>query len=164
MTKSSSASPVMPSASVAQVGPAEVLRERRLVVVAEEFELLLAVVEDLEEEHPAELLEALGVAVGAGVLAHDVLDGFDEVGDVGHGSGGFLIERGFEFADGGEVLLLAAEELDDFDRCAERGERIDLEDFQRLDARDAAVGVLVEQSVRARRGPSRRTWRRRCAS
>ena len=33
----------------------------------------------------AELLQALGVAVGAGVLAHDVLDGFDEVGDVGHG-------------------------------------------------------------------------------
>jgi hypothetical protein len=26
----------------------------------------------------------LGVAVGAGVLAHDILDGFDDVGDVGH--------------------------------------------------------------------------------
>ena len=95
LTKSSRASPVMPSASAAQCGPAEVLRERRLVVVAEEFEFLLAVVEDLEEEHPAELVEALGVAVDAGVLAHDVLDGFDEVGDVGHGSGGFLVELRF---------------------------------------------------------------------
>ena len=75
--------------------PAQMLRERRLVVVAEQFEFLLAVVEDLEEEHPAELFEALRVAVGAGVLAHDVLDGFDEIGDVGHGSGCFLIELRF---------------------------------------------------------------------
>ena len=65
------------------------------VVVAEELQFLLAVVEDLEEEHPAELVEALGVAVGAGVLAHDVLDGFDEVGDVGHGSGCLLVELRF---------------------------------------------------------------------
>lgn len=28
---------------------------------------------------------ALGVTIGAGILAHDVLDGFDDVGDVGHG-------------------------------------------------------------------------------
>ena len=134
------------------------LRQRRLVVVAEELQLLLAVVEDLEEEHPAELLEALRIAVGAGVLAHDVLNGFDEIGDVGHGSGCFLIECGFEFADGGEVLCLAAEEFDDLDRRAERGERIDFENFQRLDAPDAAVGVFVEQRIRARRALSRRTW------
>ena len=95
------------------------LGQRRLVVVADELHLLLAVVEDLEEEHPAELLEALRIAVGAGVLAHDVLDGLDEVGDVGHGSGGFLVKGGFEFADGGEVAVLAAEEVDDFDRRAE---------------------------------------------
>ena len=74
-------------------GPAQVLRERRLVVVAEEFEFLFAVVEDLQEEHPAELLEALRVAVGAGVLAHDVLDGFDEVGDVGHGREKYLTRK-----------------------------------------------------------------------
>src|SRR5690349_23761058 len=35
------------------------------------------IVEDLEKEHPAELLEPLHVAVRAGVLAHDVLNGFD---------------------------------------------------------------------------------------
>ena len=129
------------------VGPAQMLRERRLVVVAEQFELLLAVVEDLQEEHPAELFEALGVAVGAGVLAHDVLDGFDEIGDVGHRSGGFLVERDFEFPDGGEVVCLAAEEIDDFDWRAERSEWIDFQDFERLDAPDAAVGILVEQRV-----------------
>ena len=65
--------------------PAEMLRQGRLVIVAGDFEFLLAVVEDFKEEHPAELFEALGVAVGAGVLAHDVLDGLDEIGDVGHG-------------------------------------------------------------------------------
>jgi hypothetical protein len=52
-----------------------VRRERGAVVVAQELQFLFAVVEDLEEEHPAELFEPLGVAVGAGVLAHDVLDG-----------------------------------------------------------------------------------------
>src|SRR5215208_1178793 len=60
------------------------LRQWRPVVVAEKLELLLPVIEDLEEEHPAELLEPLRVAVRAGVLAHDVLDGFDDVGDVRH--------------------------------------------------------------------------------
>ena len=65
--------------------PAQVLREGGLVVVAKEFELLLAVIEDFQEQHPPELLQPLGVAIGAGVLAHDVLDGFDDVGDVGHG-------------------------------------------------------------------------------
>ena len=83
----------MPSSSAAQLRPAQVLGERGVVVVVEEFQLLLAVVEDLEEEHPAELLEPLGVAVGAGVLAHDVLDGFDEVGDVGHGLSSRLLLR-----------------------------------------------------------------------
>ena len=96
LTKSSSASPVIPSSSVAHAGPAQMLGQRRLVVVAEEFQLLLAVVEDFQEEHPAELFEALRVAVGAGVLAHDVLDGFDDVGNVGHGSGCFSVEFGFE--------------------------------------------------------------------
>ena len=95
LTKSSRASPVMPSASAAQLRQRRCFGQRGLVVVAQEFQLLLAVVEDLEEEHPDQLLEALGVAVDAGVLAHDVLDGFDEVGDVGHGSGGLLIEVRF---------------------------------------------------------------------
>ena len=79
MTKSSRASPVMPSSLPAQFAPAEILWERGAVVVLKEFEFLFAIVEDFEKEHPAELFEALGVAVGSGVLAHDVLDGFDEV-------------------------------------------------------------------------------------
>jgi hypothetical protein len=87
-----------------------VRRERGAVVVAQQLQFLFAVVEDLEEEHPAELFEPLGVAVGAGILAHDVLDGLDEVGDIGHGSGGLLVEGGFELAHGGEIGGLATEE------------------------------------------------------
>ena len=76
------------------------LRERGFVVVAKKFHLLFAVVENLEEEHPAELLKPLRVAVRAGVLAHDVLDGLDDVGDVGHGLGRLLIELAFQLTYG----------------------------------------------------------------
>jgi hypothetical protein len=61
----------------------------RAVVVLQEFEFLILVVDDLEEEHPAQLADALGVAIDAGVLAHDVLDGFDEGAD-GHWLGHLL--------------------------------------------------------------------------
>ena len=127
-------------------GPAEGLRDGGLVAVAEEFELLLPVVEDLEEEHPAELLKALGVAVGAGVLAHDVLDGFDDVGDVGHGEGGLggLVKGGFEFLQGGEVAGLPSEVADDLDGCAEGRERIDFQDLKGLDTGDAGEGVFLK--------------------
>ena len=89
----------MPSGSAAQVRHSEFLRDRRAVIVLHQLELLVLVVDDLEEEHPAELGDALGVAIDAGVLAHDVLDGFDGVAD-GHGLGGFLIEGGLQFVDG----------------------------------------------------------------
>ena len=43
------------------------------------LKLEVLVVDDLEKEHPAELFQALRIAVGAGVLAHDVLNAFDDV-------------------------------------------------------------------------------------
>jgi hypothetical protein len=58
-----------------------VIGDRRAVVVAEQLQLLILVVDDLEEEHPAQLTHALGVAIDADILAHDVLDGFDEGAD-----------------------------------------------------------------------------------
>ena len=64
--------------------PAQVFGQRRFVVVAQELQLGFAVVEDFEKKHPAELFKTLRVAVGAGVLAHDVLYGFDYVGDIRH--------------------------------------------------------------------------------
>src|SRR5690625_5730049 len=59
------------------VPPAQALRDGRAVVVLEEFTLVLAGMEDLEEKQPAELAETLRIAVHPDVLAHDVLDGLD---------------------------------------------------------------------------------------
>jgi hypothetical protein len=66
------------------VPPLEFFRDDGLVAVADEFEFLVFVVEDLQEEHPAELLQPLGIAGDAAVLPHDVADVFDDGGDVGH--------------------------------------------------------------------------------
>ena len=73
----------MPSASAAQLRHSELLRDRRAVVVLRQLQFLILIVDDLEEEHPAQLADALGVAIDADVLAHDVLDGFDDGAD-GH--------------------------------------------------------------------------------
>src|SRR3990172_2402824 len=62
-------------------------------------------------------------------------------------SGSLQIKLGFQFVDRRKVVVLATEELDDFDRCAEGGERIDLEDVERFDALHAAIGKLVEQGI-----------------
>ena len=128
--------------------PAQFLGERGFIAVAQEFELLFAVVEDLEKEHPAQLFKALGIAVGAGVLAHDILDGFDEVGDVGHGSDYFHIEFSFQFVESGEVRGFAAKEIDDFDGRAEAGQRIDLENVHGLKALEARIRILFQEGVK----------------
>ena len=80
----SSSSPVMPSGSAAQARHWSFFGDGRAVAVLHQFQFLILVVDDLEEEHPAELGDALGVAIDADVLAHDVLDGFDGVAN-GHG-------------------------------------------------------------------------------
>ena len=84
--------------------PLELFRDGRAVAVLHQLQLLVLVVDDLEEEHPAELGDALGIAIDADILAHDVLDGFDGVAD-GHGLGGFLVKGGLQFVDG--VLEIA---------------------------------------------------------
>ena len=38
------------------------------VIITNDFELLVSLVEDLEEEHPVKLLQALGIAGDAGVF------------------------------------------------------------------------------------------------
>ena len=59
------------------------------------FQFLILVVDDLEKKHPAQLADALGIAIDAGVLAHDVLDGLDEGAD-GHGLGSLSIQGRLE--------------------------------------------------------------------
>jgi hypothetical protein len=67
------------------VSPLEFLGDDGLVAVADEFEFLVFVVEDFQEEEPAELFQSLGIAGDAAILPHDVSDIFDDGRDVGHG-------------------------------------------------------------------------------
>jgi len=75
------------------VAPAELGRDGGLVAALHQFVFLLPVVEDLEEKHPAELGDPLRVAVHAGVLAHDVLDGLDGGGNRHGATGVFMVLR-----------------------------------------------------------------------
>jgi len=59
--------------------PAQIGRDGRAIAGLQHFKLLVLVIDDFEEEHPAELGDALGVAINAGVLAHDVLNGFNGI-------------------------------------------------------------------------------------
>jgi hypothetical protein len=61
----------------------ELGRNRRAVIVLHQLQLLILVVDDFQEEHPAQLADALGIAIDAGILAHDVLNGFND-GAYGH--------------------------------------------------------------------------------
>ncbi len=65
--------------------PAHGFGDGAFVVVPGEFEFFFQCIEHLEEQEPGELADALGIAIDAGVLAHDVLDGFDNGAEVGHG-------------------------------------------------------------------------------
>ena len=56
--------------------PLQGLGDGRGIIRAHQLEFLILIVDDLEEEHPAQLGNALGIAINAGILAHDVLDGF----------------------------------------------------------------------------------------
>jgi len=66
------------------VPPAEAVGDRRGVIVLQDFQLLFLIVKDLEEEHPSELADPLGVSIHAHVFAHDVLNGLDGGADA-HG-------------------------------------------------------------------------------
>ena len=77
------------------VAPAQRLGDGRAVGVVEQLVLGFLVVVDLEEEHPDQLADALRVAIDADILAHDVLDGFDEGGE---GHEGLRVSVGFSVA------------------------------------------------------------------
>ena len=63
------------------VPPPEPVRYRRPVPLPQQLVLLLLVIEDLQEKHPAQLADPLGIAVDTRVLAHDVLDRLDRCSD-----------------------------------------------------------------------------------
>ena len=72
--------PGHPLGVLGPAGPAETAMQRRLVIRHGDVPLLFLVVEDLQEDQPDQLADALGVTIDADILAHDVLNGFDQGG------------------------------------------------------------------------------------
>ena len=122
-------------------------RDRRGVIVAHQHQFLILIVDNLEEEHPAQLTDTLGVAVDTGVLAHDVLDGFDEGAD-GHGSGGLLVQGGLKFVDGSDETVAPAERPDQLNRGAQFREGRDAQDGGVVEVEHALVGVFGQQGIK----------------
>lgn len=60
------------------VAPQETLGDGAAVVILLKLQLLFLCVEHFQKQQPGELAETLGIAVDTGVLAHDVLNGFDD--------------------------------------------------------------------------------------
>ncbi len=60
------------------VAPAKSAMQRRAVAGLCQLPLLFLVVEDFQEQQPADLTDALGIAIDAYIFAHDVLDGLDK--------------------------------------------------------------------------------------
>ena len=60
------------------VAPQEALWDGAAVVILLKLQLLFLGVEHFQKQQPGELAEALGITVNTGVLAHDVLNGFDD--------------------------------------------------------------------------------------
>src|SRR5690606_33860140 len=67
-------------------------------------------------------------------------------------SGSFLVQSGFEFVDSLEVGGFSTEQIDNFNGGAEGPERIQLEDLQRFDTRNAGIGVFLEERLKDRAG------------
>ena len=124
--------------------PAELRWDGRAVAVLHQLQLLILVVDDLEEEHPAELGDALGVAIDAGILAHDVLDGFDGVAN-GHGLSFLLVEGGLEFVDGEHEIRARPELLDELEGRSHRIERRNLQNPWVAKVDDALILIFLQQ-------------------
>ena len=107
----------MPSGFAAQVRHWNFFRDGRTVALLHHFQFLILVVDDFEEEHPAELGDALGIPIDAAVLAHDVLNGFDGVTDR-HGLGSSFIECMLKFMDGLFEAVSSAEGFEEFNGSA----------------------------------------------
>src|SRR5262249_52649067 len=56
------------------VPPASAFRDRRDVFSVKQLTLLVLVVDDLQKEHPAELRNALSIAIHACILSHEILN------------------------------------------------------------------------------------------
>src|SRR6187200_1878384 len=66
---------------------------------------------------------------------------------LGMESGGLSVKFGGEFLNGGEVVLLAAEQVHDFNRRTKICKWVNFQNFKRLDAFDASIGIFLKQSI-----------------
>ena len=124
--------------------PPKFLRDGRAIAVLHQLQLLILVVDDFQEEHPAELRDALGIAIDAGILAHDVLYGFDGVAN-GHCLGFLLVEGGLEFLHREHEIRARPEFLDELDGCPHRIERRDLQNSRVAKVDDALILIFLQQ-------------------
>ena len=124
--------------------PPEFLRDGRAVAVLHQLQLLVLVVDDFQEKHPAELRDALGIAIDAGILAHDVLYRFDGVAN-GHGLSFLLVERGLEFMYREHEIRASPEFLNELHGCSHRIKRRDLQNPRVAKIDDALVLVFLQQ-------------------
>ena len=97
------------------IPPAKAALKRGAIVGNREFPFLLFVVKDFEEEKPANLADALSIAVNADILPHDVLNDLDECRSDIEASLVELgaVERLFKFVDCLLVLRESAEGLNE---------------------------------------------------
>ena len=124
--------------------PAKLRRDRRAVAVLHQLQLLILVVDDFHEEHPAELGDALGIAIDAGILAHDVLDGFDGIAN-GHCLSFLLVEGGLEFLHREHEIRPRPEFLYELDRCSHRIERRDLQNPRVAQVDDTLILIFLQE-------------------
>ena len=61
-------------------GPAAGLGDDGHIIVLGPFPVLFLGIIDLEKQHPGNLFNALGIAVDAGIVAHDVAQAFNKTG------------------------------------------------------------------------------------
>ena len=104
------------------IPPAPAFRNRRDVAIVEQLPLLVLIVDDLEEKHPAQLRNSLSVAINTSVLPHDVLDRLDKV-SYRHASPRILINRRLEFAHRSFEIGPRPELFHNLNRCTDLGER-----------------------------------------
>jgi hypothetical protein len=95
------------------VPPLEFLRDDGLVTVADEFEFLIFVVKDFQEEHPAELLQPLGVAGDSTVFCRMMLRTFLMMDEMLGISSGYFIKFVGQGVDGGVIGRFASEGAND---------------------------------------------------
>jgi hypothetical protein len=99
------------------------------------------------EEHPAELRDALGIAIDTWILTHDVLYRFDGIAN-GHGLSFLLVEGRREVLYCEHEIRACPELLDELHGCPHRIKRRDLQNTRVAKVDDALILVFLQQCLK----------------